>query len=387
MNRPLIPPDPTLRFTTTCLVLLTAYFLTTSINIQLPLVEAAWSMLLLFSLFHIRTRALGITLLLHLLLALLYLVGTTIDFSNTSDSSYLRTILTSFVFCSITVSTLGGKWIYFRNTSHSENFHIFIHRAALTAISLLCIFAYLLDRSASVTDAREITGFNYLTISDLISLFSLATLSRKNISIAEYITTVAISFVALILMGSRTAIILYPACSLAYFLVRFGSPLKSAMLIIIASATFFSLLSAISQDSPLLFRVSTLLNFSADDSLNYRTILTANFFKRLDTYPECLLVPCHPLPGEYVHSMLSLVEYFGALGLLAFVAFPIVLFSRLNRFINSALLPIFLYTLACMLMARSWVSPLFPVFLGFFVSAVLPRDSSVRITEGNLKPI
>ena len=353
-------------------VLLASYAIKFANIIELDLVIVGWISVVLYAMYKVKINSFIFTAVFYVVLLLAYSSGIAFVSLNPNDFEYGRVIFTSFILSALVFGLMVEKKsisnIPIKKSSRDRWFVYF----GLIAITIWSIFVYIEGKNTGGSVIKEYGGANYLTISDLLAMFSLAVLGSKNISTKESLIFFVISLVALGLLGSRASLLVF-CCAYIFCLKQI--PIKNKLFIFFAvSLIIISFIYVVqNEESDLFFRLKTLYDFGNDESLVGREFLFSSYLSTIAQRSECLLLPCMPAPGDYVHNIISVHQYFGIFGILAVLVLVLFAFIYLMRFQFFILPGLFFYASINMLFARAWVSLIFPVFIGmllFFTAQV-----------------
>lgn len=356
------PSDPLVNLATLFAFVFLMYFLHLTVGVRFPVVEVGWATLLGWLLITGKAKVILPVLAIHFALATLYLSG------STEGAPYLRVILSSFVFCSLSLSILSGSARGIRQIRVSDAGQIRFQRLLLVGLVIWTILSLRYIRMAHVADVRDITGSNYLTTSDLLALVGLAMLSRHRIRSLEYLAiTLACAF-CLMFLGSRASMALFAAVAVGGFFLRFrtGKSLIAGLAIGPAVA-YFSISNLEVMTSKAFARFVSIFSLGNDQSLDRRGQFLQERLEVWSDNPLCLIVPCPGSPGHYIHNALSLVEHFGIVGVAILLMALLVILMNVGRLSSQPAVLVLGYLFVSFAVARAWVSPVFPVFLAFIL--------------------
>lgn len=370
--------DPALKLGTFFFLMLIAYYLPTVLGEEVPTVTVFWAVILCWCVVFIRATAWVISVALWLPLGWLYLLGYAVDINGQADIVNLRNVLSSFVF---TVAGLGIVLGSIRHTKWNwDRLHAFIHRFGAIGIALWSVATINQFQAEALIDTRDVTGANYLTTSDLVAMFALASIGRVRIGWVDYSIITLSCLVVLIMLGSRAAIAVFVLIALMAMIRTFKVRYLFLMSILSGFPFIYWLAEFVDLESPAFFRLYTLVNFSGEDrSLIYRDMLHEQFWYTLDKSPLCFLIACQPMIGDYIHNFLSVIQYFGIAGIAMLLAGCAILASSYRDIFRSRYIYLLGYCLIGGIFFRSWLSVVFvPVvfLLLYFMCAKYLRENS-----------
>jgi hypothetical protein len=339
-----------------------AYFIGVDVLHSSVGIWSVWLILLAAILATLSWPLMAANAIIHCALAAVFLLGVRLAPDDVVSLPYLRTLLTSFILSSVTLTLLGGHYGAIARERLARLPVAAIHRAILAVLMILVVLAAMHIIVNRVVDIRTVSGFNYLTTSDLVALTGLAILARDKIRLWEFAGALLIVALALVLAGSRASLLLFLAAAGLGAAWRFGW--KGVAVIILAPLALGLLAMLFQGEEVLLRRMSTLLRLATDPSLHMRLGYVSVLFEKWYQQPLCLVLPCHPKPGEYAHNLLSVIEYFGALGVVLLAACGWLIVISLNYILRQRWWPIAFYVLAALVLFRAWVSLTFPIMLG-----------------------
>ncbi len=371
--------DPAIATANILLFILLLYFFSTVLDLSPSIVLGGWGLLLIGLFTRAKVTASLPLLIGYAVLALFFLLG--VARSNFSEESMLlfRVIVTSFVLSSLLLAVARGDFRSFWQGRAGNYFSVAVHRVSLTAFFSWAVISMLTMSTKGIIDHREIVGFGYLTIADLFALLSLSVMSRKLISAAEFVVIVLMALLVLVFLGSRTSIVIFIVGSAISARSHGISTKLAVLLLMLGSPAAYFAFPKINWDSSAFSRAQTLLNISADESRRTRDTFQQNLIDRLAENPSCFFVPCQPDVGEYQHGMLSVIEYFGLGGILV-IAFTIFAVAYRGDFLRKQwFFAIFSYALICCLLARAWISPVFPVLIAYAAFSMMPGGKQRKV--------
>ncbi|MFS2162732.1 hypothetical protein [Variovorax sp. Varisp62] len=354
-------------------VLLVSYAVKFAELVELDVVVVGWTAVMLYALYRVRLSLFFIPAIFYLVLFLAYLSGAVFVPLNPAELEYGRVLLTSFILSTLVFGLMIKKNGASGIAAGSSLSARWIPYLGLIAITAWTIFVYTEGKNIGGSVVKEYGGANYLTSSDLLAMFSLSVLGSRNISTKESLIFFAISVMALIFLGSRASLLIF--CVAYIFCV--GQIRGRNKLIIFFGVLLIAValgLAVQSDESDLFFRFKTLYDLGGDESLTAREVFFSSYVSTIDQRVECLFLPCMPASGDYVHSIISVHQYFGIAGVVAIAFLLALVLMYYLKFRNFLLPGLFFYVCINMFFARAWVSLVFPVFIGmllFFATKVL----------------
>lgn len=358
------------------------YFATITLELPSLIVPVGWAILLAFSLFTSHAVILLKLGYLHVFLAVVYLLGSPINPGSSATHPYLRTIAVSFVFSTIALSILTQRKRRIGFLSFASRFQTLAQRTLIVAVFIWSVTSIRRVSIEGIRDVREITGQSYLTTADLLACTGLAFLCRTTISAKEYVMASLLIAASLSFIGSRAAMLLFVLFSALGFIRKFRAGSIVSYSILGSIVVSYVFINYVDLEANSFGRLSSLLDIflgNQDRSLSARNQMMADFFDTLGDNPTCWLVPCFPDTGSYAHNLLSLIQYFGLLGLALLIWILVTYVRKTKHVINSNFVLLLGFLLVSMSFARSWVGITFPLFLAFtfYLSDVRsPRDHS-----------
>jgi hypothetical protein len=257
------------------------------------------------------------------------------------------------------------------------------------ALGLILAWTYFIVRAQSSTvhwsELDQLRSDNYLTVSDLLSMLALLILSGiKGRPLQQVVWLVLVS-IALMTLGSRASIVVFAVCALMAMAsgnamgrsgLRVWKIVLGLLTIAVTSILFLNYF-----DNNVTLRLLTLDNMGHDASADARKFNLVEYVHTVSDHPMCMVVSCFKTGGNYVHSILSVVEYFGIAGVLILVISPVTMLISWRRGWRPLCAPLFAYCAIQLVIARSWVCLVFPVFIGYLISSIVylsqRRQSSI----------
>lgn len=342
---------------------------------KFPLALVFWSVMTLNTLYFFKYTALWIAFALYILLIMTYIFG----YITTPTELRLDT-LTPLVFgpvCAFTISR-------FMMHGFGYNFgkYHFWDRPSVLALILLfvgCLVIVLLvltNRNVH-DDIRDISGFSYLTTSDMIAAFFIVLCGLNASSAIKFLMLAGFGLLAIALIGSRSALLIYIIVisfiffqgKSLYFIVRvLGVGVSLGCLVYIAVPSSFEILEPLFERSSR--RLMAILMGSSDVSFLEREMLRLNYIDRLVSDPWCFLKPCPPIATGYVHNWLSVIQFFGGLAyplMMLIIGSWIVMFRKREfNFVT----PLMIFCSLSLVLSRAWVHVVFPIAIGISVGLI-----------------
>lgn len=310
-------------------------------------------------------------------LSVFYFLGAARQGFSVESLGYAKYILTTFVFSS------SIFWLSIRRPKKRRldlwRISVMFQRIALAVLFVWTIWSIEMISAMDIVDNRDVVGYSYLTVSDILAMLSLVMLARKGIRAYEFAIILSVTFYILAFLGSRASIVVFFVAAMLAASVR-GGGIKyyTSMVVILVlgcALAFYYLVENLDVFS----RLNTLLNLGTDESLLTRLEFVNTFIYRLSDDVTCLLIPCQPEPGRYFHGLLSLIEYFGVAGLLVILSMFGFFAVRPRMFLSQWYSGLFIYALISSLMFRAWVSPVYAAVFAIMMilfASVLTNISS-----------
>ena len=369
--------DPMLPLGTFFATLYLIYFFNQTFASEIPIAVTFWAVALALGLVIIKPPSLVLPFLVSLLAGLAYVLGYAFQTSSNVSLQYFPQILTMFV---------GSAWVLsiLRNTNRIEapaQLHKWIHRAFALGTILWTFISIRQIAITKILEVREVTGYSYLTTSDLMTMFGIASLSRREISGIEFLIIFYSCLFTVTFLGSRSAMILFSVIAIFIFLRRFPIRTKLGILVVGTPIMVYAALKYVDFESPAFQRLSTIFNILADSSLDYRIAQVSNFSDNLVNKPVCFFISCHTPEGLYTHNFISIIEHFGFLGVSVFSLIVLTSLSKWRIVIQSNLIALFVFSFTSITFTRAWVSPVFPVFLAINLFFLLTRAKNPSLSS------
>lgn len=358
--------DRMLQIGSFCAVLCVIYMINETYILDFPITITFWIIAFTSGLFIIKPINVIIASLLGIFIGFSYILGYATKASPEVSLIYAPQILTMCVGSSWVLGIMQGT-----NRLCIPSFiHTWLHRIFLFLSSLWATTSINTISSGLVIDSRELTGFSYITTSDLFSMFCLASLSRQRIREMEFFIFLALGLLVVALLGSRSAVIWLFIVSFFIFINRFKTSSKFISLFI-AFPILSYLYYYIEENSRAFNRLNSLYDLENDESLSIRIEYFSNFFNRFYSEPKCIIISCHSPEGHYAHNILSVMEHFGIIGASLFIFIFLAAARRWKNILHLNAIPLFIFTAASVLFTRAWVSTVFPIFLGISLSILM----------------
>lgn len=354
------------------------YFLGTVFLQGWPVIEFMWALILVILLAFAKHRSTFKLLLIYFIFTIFYSSYVSFDSQEHAAYAYYRRLISSFILSALLLASLKLDLRRMRTAPISPRLLRFIQLMSIIALAGWALVALRNLNSGDLIYFRDVTGEGYLTLSDTFALFSLSYLCREKIPGWEFATVFGLSVVVIILLGSRTTIILYPF-AVAFLVVRqFSISAAIGWSVVLGAGAFYWLKDTVDLESNAFFRLNTLFSLSSDESEVVRDMFRNQMLDRIMDHPECLLLACPPEQGAYDHSIFSVIQYFGFAGII-FLIFSIFLcIVKFPYFVKQWYFPIFIYCVLALSMSRAWVALVFPVFVAFVVDAALASSPRRR---------
>lgn len=328
-----------------------------------------WGLLALPTLKYFKKRAFFLTLNTWLLLAAMFLIGFGISEGDESEAGTARIFLSFVVVSTYFTAYFCAPATQIATTRQKPLWEL----AFMLALSA---WIYLIYREQFYVSyaVRAVGATNYLTLSDLLAILTILAISRERLDWKIKSAWLIVGITGVLLLGSRATIVFLTVSILAGFLIENRESLAIRVAKVIAALAtllacgwaFVSLF-----DQTITYRLTSLGEMSGDESYQGRSLFLKNYFDGIAAEPSCLVLPCFPAYGEYVHSILSVHQYFGLPGLLiAATGLVLIISARLKGWQPAA--PILLiFTIISLIFARPWISFVFPVYVSYMVSAFI----------------
>lgn len=297
-------------------------------------------------------------------LLLFYLFGFYTS-SAAADADYEKHILTFIFFTPLVMQYLkdGSDFEYEVNSSY---FNVMMLNAIYLCVAFWILFVVYASQSMGDFVVSEYGGANYLTTSDLLAMMTLAIIGSRKINFFHSLIYLGITLIALALLGSRASIALF---LLSYF---FSLDRKYWIKSIVFAVIFIGVVLIIYRiiedfEGEMFYRLKTIFDLADDESKEGRAFFFSNHLDHIASNPACFIIPCHPTPGDYVHNIFSIHQYFGLpIQLIVFYLIAVAVIKLLNGY-STIFLPLFIYVLTQSMFFRSWHSLTFPVFVAFLL--------------------
>lgn len=326
---------------------------------------AIWAVLIVF----IVNRAVLLTgMAFYILCAMVFMLG---DLRTDDSAEYVRLFPSFFVLTSI-----FSVCLIYSSDQFSGLGRRFANPLGYGILFLIFYWVYFIGQAQFLSDnaVREFGAENYLTLSDLLSFFCLAAIAESKKSTWMMIVWFFAGLFALMMMGSRASVLLFvfaifisrvinsDKASIKNLVKNFILPL---LVLLVSVILFFTLF-----EESVTYRMQTFQDLGGDVSYAERNMQIDEFLDRYAGDLSCYFAPCRPPTGEYVHNILSLVQYFGILGGVIMIIGGFYLVRAWRKGWRPKLLSIFVFALCQFLFFRPWVSIVFPVLVAYVVSSL-----------------
>jgi len=359
-------------------LLLFVYFVKFSNLVPIDATIVGWMLISIYASFRVDNKILLLSAVVYVGIVLFYFLGfyTSVE---AVDADYEKNIL-SFAFLTALV-------IEYRKNSTESSFsleskisNLFILNVIYGFVALWVLF--ILNASQTLGDyvVSEYGGANYLTTSDLLAMLTLTVIGSRKINFINSLVYLGITMIALALLGSRASIVI--------FLLSYMFALERKYLIksIFFGFIFFSMIFVVYRfaddfEGDVFFRMKTIFDLAGDESKEGRSFLFDSYLNSIFSNPYCFAFPCHPTPGDYVHNIFSIHQYFG---MPIFLISLYVIADAVLRLVNgraNTFLPLFIYVLSQSLFFRSWHSLTFPVLVALVVCIIIDfNDKKLKVS-------
>jgi len=240
------------------------------------------------------------------------------------------------------------------------------------------------EQQYSPDAAYDIRANNYLIVADLLIIYALLRMNKNRL--LSSILWGGVAVVGLVLLGSRAAMVFGTVAVLLRLyvvlprriLIRTGVSALAAMI-------SWAIIDMAFEESTLA-RLFSIVSFQDDQSFNQRSEIFRAWISNTSLYPECLIIPCLPRQGMYVHNFISLIEYFGIIGALLFLLSIGVIVRALVKGWRIPAFALFALCVMQIVLARSFGALVYPIFFAYAFLAIIwlrqrrPEERSVRNT-------
>jgi hypothetical protein len=281
------------------------------------------------------------------------------------DSNYLDPSLAFDLAGIVATLALGYFSTYIQMSDPIKyTISILIRLITISVFVITNIWAYFILTEQTYSDfgLAENSLSNYLIVADLFviyGLFSLGNSNFRNALIVLYVSAV------LFLLGSRSTMLLGVIILCIAIILKSDIEIKKiiySIIVFFGFVIFINILSSLFGEN-IFYRYQNIFNIGYDDSFLGRKEHFQNFVTNINTDVSCLLVPCFPKPGGYVHNILSMIQYYGIFGLVIFIAHNIVIFIAFKKGFRSQLFFVYIFLIISFVLTRSYTS----LFGGFVI--------------------
>lgn len=314
----------------------------------------------------IRKKAIWLNIITYIFLLLPFLAGLkSIDF-RTEDVALSRIFMSFVVLSSITS-------LYLTNKTPPLSKSLVPEIVLFVLLSGAIFFIYK-EQTYIEYAIRAYGATNYLTLSDLIATLVLVTVFCRLSPKWLRGILIGAGLITCLLLGSRATMVALAAALI--FGVAIAPTIRlrtkvagvSGLFLIIISGTAFFLTNF---DETATYRLLSFRDFSNDASAIARGQFLQDHIQTVRENSWCIVSPCFPPPGEYIHNALSIHQYFGLAGMFVFLFGLLVLLKALHIGWRPPALPLLIFCLMELFVARAWTSVIFPVTTGFMVAAFI----------------
>lgn len=337
------------------------YFMGTSFFPGYNAIEAGWGFLLALLLILCKPVFFVPIATLYFAFFTFFLLGAALDQTGNSSLVFLRTLASWTIFSTFLFCALQGAGRRFTGFPMASISFRPLHLVGILGVFLWSISSLRQLAEGSVIDFRDFTGQNYLVVADLFAMLAISFLLRPGVSSLVFIAVSGCALATLFFLSSRTSLVFFPIALLLMVgrQVRLSTFLLFAVPVLVASGVYF--VGQFGGETLNMTRVTALLELSSDQSATSRSQFRENALTRINQSPSCLIVPCHPEHGMYDHSVFSVVEFFGLMGIAFLLVSAAACVCLWRRILRSWYLPLFVFCFLSLLFSRSWLSAAFPV--------------------------
>jgi hypothetical protein len=353
-----------------------AYFLPLSVGIAGWLPIVFWALALFYAICTVRRNVFLLVLGLHAFLFGFYLLGIVLGSEGSPTAYYMRNLSTSFVVVLIIANAASDPKV-----PPLQIFQLKLAKILLRLLGFVIVCWLLLVYSNAsqefVGDRRDLVGYSYLTPSDLFAMTILAAIGSLRLRILEALFYILIGIAFTVFLGSRSSIIFFILSSTVFVLHQIGGVRSILILIFMATSYWVLYIGLVEKSGELFGRVYTLFSLGKDESVTLRGEFISNFLETLNVSIHCLVVPCHPERGMYVHNFISMVQHFGVAGLILTIVVATMSAVNYRAILRSRYFALFVFCALSVIFTRGWVSFVFPVLLGLLLGiSVFKRKAS-----------
>lgn len=294
------------------------------------------------------------------------------------NDALVRIFPSFFLLSAITALFLNGR------DRISQNAALLPEVAVLLLLLWAAFFIY--QEQANVSYAvREYGVTNYLTLADLVAMLTLVTVFGRSLPPLVRGGWILVGVLACMLIGSRATMVLVAFSLILGMLIGSnGGVVARAKYVAMAAAVLaLAITTFISRfDETITYRFMTLVDMSGDESAQGRNDFLLSYVDSVSNDASCLFFPCMPSAGQYVHNILSVPQYFGIGGIIFLIASIAALLLAFMKGWRPFAFPLFVFCILELMLARAWVSLVFPVAVGYVVSAMIFLGSQTKIILG-----
>ncbi|KJK21046.1 hypothetical protein UB46_29125 [Burkholderiaceae bacterium 16] len=216
---------------------------------------------------------------------------------------------------------------------------------------------------------------NYLTTSDILAITALIAIESGAVGIRWRFAFFVVTLVALFFLGSRATIVIFIICLMCSPGPGTSLGKRVGLSLVICAISLVGFYFTINYaGEELSYRLISLMEMDGDGSRVTRAMFQDRFISRLGDEPLCLIYPCFPQEGEYAHNILSVQQYFGVVGSALIGGLFINFVMTRLRGARTPLVATMMFCLLMMLLARAWLSLVFPILSAYLLSAILSRN-------------
>jgi hypothetical protein len=328
-------------------------------------IQIVWALIVIVALPFVSKKSLLAAFALFAWLAVWYAIGLAKSDFRDEDILLARLFITFPLLASLTAFYLLGE----KGTPERKSIYLEVIILALLAVWVVFIFQ---EQNYVAYAVRAYGATNYLTISDLVAMLVLVTVSGRQLPLWLRGGWMLLGLMTCLLLGSRTTMVVLGASLLFGTLVSAKMGVWGKILAFFAASALLITTVAIftsSFNESITYRFLTFENLAGDESLDWRSMFFGDYIRGIQEDVSCVVLACFPSAGEYVHNIFSVHQYFGMGGLIMLGLAGIVLFRAFLRGWKPGSLPLLFFCVVELVTARSWVSLVFPIFVGYVIAA------------------